>query len=316
MVNETWFVTGGAGFVGRNLILDILKNRPEVRVISLERDVSLGIDHPQLLCIKGDVLDFELLRRIIADYEITRVFHLAAQSIVRTCAADPVTSYKVTVLGTVNLLEAIRVVATSGQIKSILVSTSDKAYGHSPPPYNESTPLNPLYTYESTKACQDIVSQNYAHNYKLPVKIVRCSNIYGPNDTNLSRIIPGSILRVLREESPVLYRGVADYVREFVYVQDAIDAFYLVSQSGNAGEAYCIGGTGEIKIGQVMDLIIKLCGSNLTTQTLEKSPMFLEIERQWIDSTKLRALGWAPKFTLEQGLKETINFYKAGGKNV
>jgi dTDP-glucose 4,6-dehydratase len=245
----------------------------------------------------------------LSDYEITHVIHLAANAIVRICAQDPINAYESNVMGTVKLLEAIRQV-NMNNIKSIVISTSDKAYGHAEPPYKEDTPFKPLYTYEATKACQDFVAQNYYHNYNLPIRIVRCSNIYGPADPNWSRLIPNTIKRVLNNESPQIYTSVMNYIREWVYVDDVIEAFELVLHKGNNGEAYCIGGTETASVTDVVNTILQLCNSEKQIMFLDKIAQFKEIENQWIDGTKLKTLGWSPKHSLSEGLAKTISYYK------
>lgn len=306
------FVTGGSGFIGRSLI-EFYSFDQSNRITVLLRDYESRNEWLTKLnnvtIVYGDLTDINLLRRLIAEQEISHVFHCAAQSIVRICAQDPVSAYETNVMGTVYLLEAIRQVGMP-HIKSIVVSTSDKAFGHSEPPYNEDTPLKPKYTYEATKSCQDIVSQNYFHNYGLPVKIARCSNVYGPGDPNTSRLIPNTIYRVLDNKAPQIYSEVAKYEREFIYIDDVVNAFNVISKHGVNGEAYCVGGTGVYKISVVVDKILALLGSTLLPEILVKSQNFKEIQSQYIISDKLSKLGWKPTHTLDQGLTETVAFYK------
>lgn len=302
-------LTGANGFLGSSLA-DSLRGKPDTQLICVTRDESNNIWRSDgLIILKGDMTDFDFLRRVIADHEITHVVHLAAQAIVRVCAQDPVSAYETNVMGTVKLLEAVRQVGMS-TVKSIVVSTSDKAYGHALPPYTESTPLMPLYTYESTKSCQDIVAQNYFHNYGLPIKIARCSNIYGPGDPNYSRLVPNTIKRILSKQRPQIYTGVMNYIREWVYVEDTIDAFQLILNKGVNGEAYCVGGTERASVKDLVQRMLTLAESDLEIEFIEKTAAFKEIEEQWIDSTKLRTLGWQPKFTLDQGLLKTIESHR------
>lgn len=302
------FVTGANGFIGQALVKKLKKEGHHVVILQrdLSRDQQVEADH----IVIGDLTDINVLRRAITDYEVESIFHLGAQSIVRICANDPVSAYQTNVLGTVNLLEAVR---TSGMnhVRSVVVSTSDKAYGHAPTPYTEDTPLMPKYTYECTKACQDIVCQNYFHNYGVPVKIARCSNIYGPGDPNWSRLIPNTIRRALKDQSPQLYSDVAEYVREFVYIDDIVDAFQLLDSSGKPGEVYCVGGTDRAKVLDVIGMTLTLCEKpHLYIELINKPATFKEIEQQYIDGSKIKALGWSPKFSLEKGLTATIQYYK------
>jgi len=321
-MNNT-LITGATGFLG-SALLDKLKATDNVTLLvrpisSLEQQVSLlnELHGSNVKIIYGDICDYNLMCRVIADNEITHVYHCAANSIVRICANNPMGAYQTNVMGTVTLLEAIRTVGMNN-IKSVVVSTSDKAYGHSPAPYNEDTPFSPKYTYESTKSCQDIVAQNYFHNYGLPVKVVRCSNLYGPGDPNESRLIPNSIKKLMAGSRPVLYTGVADYQREFTYISDAVNAFKLIGEESPPGENYCVGSVdGPIKI---LDLAIKISdtyhlvndstSADEKVELVERAANFKEIEIQSIDDTKLHGLGWNPHINLEEGLKRTILFYQ------
>lgn len=310
MVNRI-LITGVGGFVGRALLEDLRKDSDNI-IVTIRRDTNkidkLTEDHTMV----GDITDFELVRRAVADYEPNTIYHLASQAIVRTCANDPITAYNINVMGTVNLLEAVRQCQVAGATfcKSIVVSTSDKAYGHAPVPYTEDTPLMPKYTYETTKACQDLVCQNYFHNYAVPVKIARCSNIYGPGDPNWSRLIPNTIRRVLQNLAPELYSDVAEYIREFVYVDDAVSALKLINSVGVSGEAFCVGGTDAVRIKDLVDLICTLCGVSSEVKIIEKAAAFKEIQHQFIDGKKMKSMGWVPSVTLQEGLKRTIEFYK------
>jgi CDP-glucose 4,6-dehydratase len=299
-------ITGANGFVGRKLVEH---HRYSDNVIAMTHDTKGGIYRVgHVVGVEGDIRDYDFVRRVIAHYEIDTVYHMAAQSIVRKCAQDPMTAYEINVMGTVRLLEACRHV---GNVKSIVVSTSDKAYGHAESPYNENTPFRPQFTYEATKSCQDFVCQNFFYNYDLPVKILRCSNIYGPGDSNSSRLIPNVIRKVDRGERPVVYAGVADYLREFIYIDDAVDAFTLVNEKAAPGEAYCVGGTtGGVTIRELVQTIMRLMDEeDLGIEYPEKAILFKEIKEQYIDSSKLRELGWKPQYTLEEGLLDTIRFY-------
>lgn len=301
-------ITGASGFLGGKLARNLEDEGHTVVV--LVRDHSKEFYPSSSFVVHGDLSNYDVLRRAVADYEVEHVYHLGAQSIVRICANDPMSAYQANVMGTVNLLEAIRTTGMN-HIKSVVISTSDKAYGHAPTPYTEDTPFMPKFTYECTKACQDIVGQNYFHNYGLPVKIARCSNIYGPGDPNWSRLIPNTIKRILEEKSPQLYSDVAGYTREFVYIDDTIDALKLLAEKGTPGEAYCVGGTTVCSIKSLVELILELCDSELPIEIVDKPGVFKEIQTQYIDGTKIKALGWNPRFSLSQGLMETINWYAA-----
>ncbi len=304
-------ITGFGGFIGGVLYSQIVKSHKLKSMVCLSRSLpntKSRLEGRTLRWAYGDITDLDYMRKLISENEITHVYHMAAQAIVRKAAQDPVSAYQTNVMGTVNLLEAIRTVGMP-HIKSIVISTSDKAYGHAPAPYNEETPFRPQYTYEATKACQDIVASNYFYNYGLPVKIARCSNIYGPRDPNSSRLIPNTIDRIKKGQRPQIYTSVANYLREWVYIDDVVDAFELISDKGIPGEAYCVGGTETARVHEVVQKLLNICESKLEIEYLDKTAQFKEIEEQYIDGTKIKALGWEPKFSIDQGLKATVDAY-------
>jgi CDP-glucose 4,6-dehydratase len=315
-MNKVTLVTGGTGFLG-GAITGLLKSGGDV-VVGIERDENKRrnlVDSPDIF-VKGDIRDYNFVRRVIADYEIEEVYHCAAQAIVRSCANDPYTTYDINVMGTVSLLEACR---NSGDtVKSIVVSTSDKAFGHAPIPYTEKTPLNPLYTYETSKACQQLITLSYFHNYGLPTKVIASSNVYGPGDPNLNRIIPNSIMRLANGEPALLFEGAAEYIREFVFITDVANAFVAASRNGKNGEVYCCGGTEHCAMIDLISDICELMGKDPSKdiKIFQKARYFKEIEKQYIDSTKLRNIGWDPLVPLDMGLKLTIDYYSDLAKKV
>lgn len=306
-------VTGHTGFLGGTILRKLIKEGH--KTVGIVRDVPLlrEFTSPDIIA-HGDVRDFHFVRRVIADYAIEEIYHCAAQAIVGSCANDPLTTYDINIMGTVNILEACRGVGST--VKSVVVSTSDKAFGHADIPYTEATSLNPLFTYETSKACQQLITLSYFHNYGVPAKVVASSNIYGPGDPNMSRIIPNTITRLARGEKAMLNSGVADYIREFVYVEDVADAFIAVARKGANGNLYCCGGTEHLP---VLDLMIHICEAmgkdpEKDIQTFERPVLLKEIEKQCIDSSKLRSIGWSPKVSLKEGLKKTIKYYTSLAK--
>lgn len=300
-------VTGATGFLG-GALAETLYYEGDDYVVAMGRDDNARRRPLAHHWVWGDVRDYDFVRRVLADYEIDTVYHMAAQAIVRVCSNDPVTAYDINVMGTVRLLEACR--SLREQVKNIVVSVSDKAYGHVAPPYDESTPFDPRYIYEASKACQDIAARSYAYNYGLPVKVARSSNVYGPGDPNMSRLIPNTIVRCLLGKSPILHRGVMGYVREFVYISDVVEAFRLIAREGIPGEAYCIGGTECYSVLDLVDRIIQKIDVRLVAEVQEKSAVFKEIEKQWMDASRLKGLGWQPKVSLDEGLQLAIDYYR------
>lgn len=310
MKTNTVLVTGAAGFIGAGLAQRLLDTSVDgnTRVIMLYHQ-SNPLRQPRsshAIAVRGSLNDYTFMSDLVSRYEINTIYHFASNSIVRKCANDPMNAYLTNVMGTVTLLEAVRN-AGFNTVERIVLFTSDKVYGHAAPPYNERTAFEPKYTYESTKACQDIVAQNYLHNYGLPINIVRSSNVYGPTDPNFTRIIPNVIRSIHRCEQPIIFTGVKDYVREFVYLDDVLDALQLISLKAEPGEVYCVGGTETISIEGLVRLICSMMSYQGGIAIVDKPSNFQEIPEQSIDSSKLRALGWVPRFDLKQGLQQCVD---------
>ena len=205
---------------------------------------SLGVDVDRINLVKGDVRDFDFLRLLFNEYEFDTVFHLGALSEVKKCQPDPKLAFDVNVGGTVNVLEACRMY---GKVKAVVVSSSDKAYGSGEVPYVEGQSLNGVGTYEVSKSATDLIARSFYSNYGVPVVVTRCSNLYGGGDMNFSRVIPNNIKKILNGESPMIWKGSEESTREFLYIDDAVDAYLsLVNNIDKTnGEAYNIG-SGEI----------------------------------------------------------------------
>lgn len=309
MKSQTVLVTGAAGFIGSKLAQRLLEVSDDgnTRVILLHHQSNpLRIPvQRNVIAVRGSLNDYAFMSDLISRYEVNTIYHFASNSIVRKCANDPMNAYLTNVMGTVTLLEAVRN-AGLNTIERILIFTSDKVYGHAAPPYNETTAFIPKYTYEATKACQDIAAQNYLHNYGLPINIIRSSNVYGPGDPNLTRIIPNAIRSINRGQQPIIFTGVKDYVREFVYIDDVVDAIFLINRKAGHGETYCIGGTDTISIEGLVLRICSLMRFHDGIAIVEKPGNFQEIREQSIDSTKLQQLGWTPQTSLDEGLVRCI----------
>lgn len=302
------FITGINGFIGSaaaKFYLD--KGYHVVGLVKEENNKTQEDLLSRCTVVRGDIRDRGVIRETISKYEVDFVLHLASMPIVRICNSDPESTYSVNVMGVVNLLESIR--SLKNKPEKIICFTSDKSYGPlSTLPYTED--MNPTFgdTYSTSKACQDLIARSYANSYDLPVCVVRSGNVYGPGDFNFSRLIPNNALRGLRGQELTLYSGVANFVRDFVYIDDEISAINKVFESGVVGQAYNVGGTGPVKIKSVIESIVKILDSGVEVDYPEKD--FDEIKKQWLDDTKLKKLGWEPKVDLEEGLKRTIEWYK------
>ena len=303
-------VFGANGFVGTILVKDLLSKGANVVAVYRDQNCKSQLPPPSLNLsyYQADIMNKLDITNCISKFEADYIFQLASNSIVKICHADPYSAYMTNVIGSLNVLEAIRTIKRP-IIKGVFL-TSDKAYGPAPVPYTEDTPPVVGDTYATSKTCQDFIASSYAKTYNLPIVIARASNIYGPGDLNTSRLIPRSILNLLKGKSPVLYDGVAKYIREFVYVDDVVSGLETLAISGVPGEAYNIGGAVDDRY-EILHLIQKICDlidPNIGIEIQHKD--FAEIQVQYLNAKKLEALGWNRSVSVDLGLIKTIEWYK------
>ncbi len=305
-------VTGANGFVGAAVCDRLLKMNKTVVGLIRDRNYKSRRDLlDNISVVHGDLRDYDTVRYAVSKYEIDTIFHLGAITILRMATADPRTCYQINVMGTVNVMEAAR---ECGHVTKIVVASSDKAYGvHENLPYKEDYALLASDTYSTSKSCTDLIAQSYAYTYGLDTSVVRSGNIFGAGDLNKSRIIPGSILRILDGIRPVIYKGVGSYKREFMHIEDVVDAYMLIQDRGRRGEAYNIGGAGFMNIFDTIKIIIEEMGVDIEPQILEKE--FIEIKEQYLDPTKLQELGWQCNFPLREGIRQAISWYREYHQN-
>lgn len=307
-MSKNVFITGITGFVGTAIAQRLLKQG--YNVVGLVKQVNrVSPDLEGCTLVQGDINDYDTIREAISFYETDIIYHLAAFAIVRVAARDPMSAYAVNVMGTVNVLEAARHV---GKCSKILVASSDKAYGdHDILPYCENFALQPKNTYDTSKACMDMIARSYAHNYEMPIIVTRCSNVYGPGDYNLSRLIPNTICRGLRGEPAEIYRDIESMKREFIYIDDVVDAYCSLAGLTTQADVYNIGGTGPVSIKELVEEISRLMNISDRPVIKTRDSVFKEIQEQYIDAAKLTAAtGWEPKTSLQDGLLKTISWYK------
>ena len=313
----TALVTGAQGFLGSWLAERLLDEG--ARVVVPRRDVPalsrFRLERLDERCdlVDADVLDEGALARVVNEYEPELVFHLAAQTIVGTANRSPLATFETNVRGTWNLLEACR--ALGSPVRAIVVASSDKAYGsHDELPYREDFALQPVYPYDVSKACADLVARSYAHTYELPVAVTRLANLYGPGDFNLSRIVPDTARSLVRGERPVV-RSDGTPQRDFLHVADAVEAYLAVADSlarpELRGRAWNAGAGEPVAVIEVVERLIAASGRDLGADVRGTGTPPGEIDRQWLDSTAIRAeLGWSPARALGEGLAETYAWYE------
>lgn len=309
------FVTGGTGLVGGWLVAGLVDAGADV--VCLVRD---WVPQSTLLqralldrirVVRGDVCDQALIERVLAEYEIDSVFHLAAQTIVGIANRNPISTFESNIRGTWALLEACR---RSVLVKQIVTASSDKAYGtQARLPYNEQTPLQGDHPYDVSKSCADLIAHTYAETFGLPVVVTRCGNFYGGGDLNWNRLVPGTIRAILREERPII-RSDGSFVRDYFYVEDGAAAYMLLAEKLAAcpelrGEAFNFSNEIQLSAVELVQRILDCTGSQLVPDIRNEASN--EIRHQYLNAAKARAkLGWSPIFDLESGLSRTIAWYK------
>lgn len=303
------FVTGGCGFVGSHLVTALLDDGNEVVVLSRDWHGSCGAywgTNWRLHGVAGDLSSQAVLERIIAEYEIDTVVHLAAQTQMSTAIKEPIGTFEANVRGTWNLLEACRL----QKVPRVVVASTDKVYGRAKPPYREDSPLLPDRPYESSKACADLLARTYASTYGMNIAVVRCVNIYGPGHLNFSTLVPGTIRRIFRGEQPMVRNGGA-MSRDWVFVRDVAAAYTsLISGIGKGFTgAVNVGSGSPTSVSEIVKIISQLMGWEGGVR--DEVDIHGEIEHQWSDaSLAKRELGWSPAHSLQQGLGITVDWYK------
>jgi CDP-glucose 4,6-dehydratase len=309
------FITGGTGLVGSWLIRRLIEAGADV--VCLVRDwvpqselVRTGLIE-KVKVVRGDIRDREVLERILGEYEIDSVIHLAAQTIVTIANRNPISTFETNIAGTWNLLEACR---RSPKVKQIVAASSDKAYGDQEIlPYNENTPLQGQHPYDVSKSAADLIAATYAKSFDLPVAITRCGNFYGGGDLNWNRIIPGTIRSIMRGQQPVI-RSDGEYIRDYFYVEDGAAAYMLLAEQLAAhpelkGQAFNFSNEIQVTVREIVEHILRLMKSNLKPEI--RNEVQNEIRHQYLSAEKARRiLNWHPLFELDEGLANTINWYK------
>lgn len=314
------FITGGSGLVGGWLVEELLRQKAEVIVLVRDWVASSQLLSKNTLSkatlVRGDLSDSRFLERVLAEYEIQSVIHLAAQTIVPIANKNPLSTFESNIAGTWNLLESCRHVKS---IDSIVIASSDKAYGDTPTlPYQEDMPLRAVYPYDVSKACADMIGFSYARTWGLPIAITRCGNFFGGGDLNWNRLIPGTIRSILRNHPPLI-RSDGTLIRDYIYVEDAVSAYMVLSQALSEdhrlkGEAFNFSNDTQKTALQLTSILLEILNSDLTP--IIKGGDGGEIKVQYLDSSKARqTLKWAPRFGLQEGLKKTVEWYKAHLEN-
>jgi CDP-glucose 4,6-dehydratase len=326
-INKNVFITGINGFVGGNLAEDLLNKG--ANVFGLIRNLTeqsylfyMGLNK-KIEIVNGNITDKEFLRSFFNENKIDICFHLAAQVEVGVAAKYPYLTWETNVRGTYTLLEAIR--ESLPDISAIVIASSDKAYGEYPIeelPYKEDYPLRPKYPYDTSKACADFIAQSYASNlFNMPIVITRFANIYGPGQLNFSALIP-DLIRCGIGHGEFIPRSNGESKRDFLYVKDVADLYCSLAEnlsndkSNFVGEIFNAGTNIEKSVRQIVEKVYGILNNNTgLTKILDKfnknDVAEGEINNQSMDFEKVyNNIGWSPKTNFEEGLEETIDWYR------
>jgi CDP-glucose 4,6-dehydratase len=310
-------ITGAHGLLGSWLVKALLDTGAHVVTIKRDQPALSGLAlhglEQRVDTVNGDICTDGLVARALNEYEVSDVFHLAAQTLVPTANQAPLSTFETNIRGTWLLLEACRLHG----VERLVVASSDKAYGrHEQLPYREPFALQPTYPYDVSKAATDLLSRSYWHSFGLPVAVTRFANLYGGGDTNRSRLVPEAVCATLAGRPPIV-RSDGSPERDFLYVEDAVQAYLAIwgalgDAGGAAGEAFNAGGGQPHRVGDVVATICRLAGSNVEPEIHGAGVPAGEIDRQWVDHSKLSELtGWRPQVELEAGLGRTLEWYRA-----
>lgn len=314
MPKKKVLITGAAGFIGSHLAEDLIESGYSVKIID---DFSSGnvnniiglFNYRNFKMIRGSITQKELVMKATSDVDI--ILHLAAQIHVDRSIIEPRQTFEVNTLGTLNILDA----ALENDIELVVYASTSEVYGTAKHvPMNEDHPLNPASPYAASKAAADRLCFSYYNTYKLPVVIVRCFNTYGPRQkgTGYAAAIPKFLRRSIAGLAPVIY-GSGKQTRDYMYVKDAVNAYKLVLKSYEnvLGRAVNFGTGKEVAILKLANIILDLCGSKV--KPVNVAPRAGEVKRLCADiSLAEKELGFAPKYDIEKGLKEFLQWHKEG----
>ena len=309
------FVTGATGLLG-SWLCDRLANEG-ADVIGLVRDGvprsnfhRLGLD-ARTTTVRGDLTDLAVIERALSEYEVEAVFHLGAQTIVPIANRTPLPTFASNIQGTWNVLEACR---RQGTVRRVVFSSSDKAYGtHERLPYEEDAALLACHPYDVSKACGDMLAVTYHRTYGLPVAVSRCANLFGGGDLNFNRIVPGSIRSALWGERPVI-RSDGTPVRDYFYVKDAVDGVLTLAERLDdpavRGEAFNLSSGHRRSVLEIARDALAAAGRPDLEPDVRNQASG-EIAKQYLSPEKARrVLGWSARFSLADGLRETVTWYR------
>jgi dTDP-glucose 4,6-dehydratase len=308
-------VTGGCGFIGSNFINYILKKDSSIKVFNIDclnycANETNVTENPNYKFIKGNITSKDLILHILNEYSIDAIIHFAAQSHVDNSFDNSLQYTTDNVYGTHVLLQASK---EYGKIKKFLHFSTDEVYGEvdlEHPGCHEKSILNPTNPYAATKAAAEFLVRSYYHSFKLPIVIVRCNNVYGPNQYP-EKLVP-KFIKLLKENKKLTIHGKGNTRRNFIWAEDVAIATELIFNKGELNETYNIGTTQEYSVMDVAKILI----SKINNDTdIDKYIEFVEDRpfndfRYSVDTSLLKSLGWEEKFTdFVKNIQKLIDTY-------
>lgn len=303
-------ITGGTGFVGSHLVEELLREKS--RVITTFQTLNpfsyfmTQKFNNKVIMINVDICDFGKVFNIVTKFKIDYIFHLAAQPLVEVAYVNPRQTLYSNILGTVNILECARLYP---QIKGVIVSSSDKAYGKlTKEKYVETDFLQGDHPYEVSKSSADLIANSYFKTYGIPVSVARFGNIYGEGDLNYSRIIPG-IMRSLINKEILELRSDGSCTRDYIYVKDVVKGYILLLKNieKTKGEAYNFGSNDNFSVFKLISMIGKKLKTKVPYRIVNTAKN--EILYQALDYEKIREIGWRPKQSFNTAIYKVFKWY-------
>ena len=309
-------VTGGVGLLGNSVVKKLALNKKyRIFILDLKKNKKrFKYKYNNVFFVAGDFKNFSSLKKIIFNKKIKGIFHLGAQTQVLDAINNPYKTFSTNIVGTINILECIRIIN-----KSIILiySSSDKAYGEAgKKSYTEKTKLNAIYPYDVSKSASDLICQSYSQTYKIKIGIIRCANIFGPYDYNIKRIVPETIMSGLLKKKLII-RSSGKLKREYIFVEDVADAyeklFKKLLKNKNFLKIYNIGSKINLTVIEMVKKINYLLNNKIEYKIKHSSKQ--EIMIQKLNYRKaIKELNWKPKTNIYTGLKKTIEWYKNNQK--
>ncbi len=312
MKNKTVLVTGGTGFVGGHLVEELIKLGANVIVVDINLDKKSYLYTEKLdqkaTVIHLDMCDYNKLLKLIEEYKVEFIFHLAAQALVEVAYHNPKQTLENNIVSTINILEAVRINPT---IKGLVVASSDKSYGKlNKDKYIETDPLSGDHPYDTSKSATDLITTTYCKTYGIPAVVTRFGNIYGEGDLNFSRIIPGIMTSIISNK-PLDIRSDGTFIRDYLYVKDVVAGYILLAQNIDTvrGQAFNFGSNDTLSVLDLLTQIEKTLGKKVQKNILNQAKN--EIPYQSLDYSKIKKeIGWEPKETVSSTAERVWRWYK------